>query len=423
MEEIRIWIENALHNYHVSETISPYISFIVLLAITIGMVVLGVYITRLILINVVGKVVQKTPTDWDDYFFGPRVYKALSLIIGVVIFRTVIPILFANTPSIMPLMLKGVDLYFIYILIRIIIVVLKTLQEKLATFDSFKDKPLTSYFQLIKIILIIAALIYGVSILIDKSPLYLLSAFGAMTAILLLIFKDTILGLVASIQISAYDMVRVGDWVSMPEFNTDGNVLAINLNTVKIVNWDKTISTVPTFNFVTESFRNYRAMQESGGRQIQRTLQIDVNSVCFVDAQMRGKFEKIGLIHDYIIDRQKEIEQFNIERNINKDILINGRRMTNIGVFRQYILRYLEQHPRIHTPESNPGMYLIVRQLQSNEYGIPLQIYCYTKTVAWVEYEKIQSDVFDHLFAAAPTFGLSIFQRPTGKDFRALEEK
>lgn len=423
MEEIRFWLENTLQDYHVTLAIVPYISFLILLGVTVLLVALGVYITRLILINIVGRIVAKTPTKWDDYIFGPRVYRALSLIVGVIIFRIVIPILFGNIPNVMSIMLKVVDIYFIYILIRIIIVVLKTFQEKLSTFDSFKDKPLTSYFQLIKIILIIAALIYGISILIDKSPLYLLSAFGAMTAILLLIFKDTILGLVASIQISAYDMVRVGDWVSMPEFNTDGNVLAINLNTVKIVNWDKTISTVPTFNFVTESFRNYRAMQESGGRQIQRALQIDVNSISFVDHKMRERFKKIELIHDYIISRQKEIEQFNIEQNIDKDILINGRRMTNIGVFRQYILSYLEKHPGIHNPNESPGMYLIVRQLTPNENGVPLQIVCYTKTVAWVEYEKIQSDIFDHLLSAASAFGLSVFQGPTGKDFRALDGK
>lgn len=423
MEEIRIWLENALHNYHVSTVIIPYISFLILLAITIFLVVLGVYITRLILINVVGKIVDKTPTKWDDYIFGPRVYRALSLIIGVIIFRIVIPILFANIPIIMSIMLKIVDIYFIYILIKIVIVVLKTLQEKLSTFKAFEDKPLTSYFQIVKIILICAALIYIISILIGKSPIYLLSAFGAMTAVLLLIFKDTILGLVASIQISAYDMVRVGDWISMPEFNADGDVLAINLNTVKIVNWDKTVSTVPTYNFVTESFRNWRAMQETGGRRIKRNLQIDVNSVCFVDSEKREKYKQVEIIRDYIIERQNDIEQFNTNKKIDTDVLINGRRMTNIGVFRHYAKRYLELHPGIHNPKDRPEMYQIVRQLASDEHGIPLQIWCYTKTVKWTEYEPIQSDIFDHLFAAAPFFGLTIFQSPTGKDFRVLGEK
>lgn len=423
MQEIRMGVENMLTNSHVSTAAIPYLTFFIFLAVTIGFAALCVYATRIFLLKVVSKIVKRTPTDWDDYLFAPPVYKALSLIVGVIVFRILIPAFFSNLSYTMSIMLKVVDVYFIYILLKIVIVTLKTLQEKLSTFKSFEDKPLTSYFQLIKMIIIIAGIIYVVSILIGKSPLYLLSAFGAMTAILLLIFKDTILGLVASIQISVYDMVRVGDWVAMPEFNTDGSVLAINLNTVKIMNWDKTVSTVPTYNFVTESFRNYRSMQESGGRRIMRTLRIDVNSITFVDDDMRKKLEKVEILKSYIAQNQSDIEEFNQKKSINTDVLINGRRMTNIGVFRQYIQCYLEHHPDIHNPSDRPEMYQIVRQLASDQNGIPLQICCFTKTVSWGEYEPIQSDIFDHLFAAASFFDLSIFQSPTGKDFRAFNDK
>lgn len=422
MEDIRVWLENVLQKYNVEAVIFPYITFFVFLGITIILVMSGVYITRLILLRFISKLVTRTSTKWDDYIFGPKVYKALSLIMGVAILKTVIPILFTNTPAAMAFLLKVVDIYFVYILINIVIVVLKTIQEKLSTVKSLEHKPLTSYFQLLRIILIGAALIYGVSILIGKSPIVLLSAFGAMTAVILLIFKDTILGLVASIQISAYDMVRVGDWISMPEFNADGDVLAINLNTVKIVNWDKTISTVPTYYFITESFRNWRSMQEGGGRRIQRTLKIDVNSICFVDNEMRERFKKVELIHEYIIERQNEIEQFNREKNIDTSVLVNGRHMTNIGVFREYVHKYIQSHPGIHNPADRPEMYQIVRQLASDEHGVPLEIWCFTKTVKWVEFEPIQSDIFDHFFAAASFFGLTIFQSPTGKDFRAINE-
>lgn len=421
MEAIRIWIENSLTNTGAATTMIHPFSFVLLCIVAIGLALVGIYVTRVILLKFISKIVKKTPTDWDDYFFSPSVYKALSLIVGVIILKSVVPSLFVNFHKALPFILKLVDIYLIYILLKIIIVVLKTLQEKLSTLPAFANKPLVSYFQLIKIIFIIAGIIYVVSILIGKSPLYLLSAFGAMTAILLLIFKDTILGLVASIQISAYDMVRVGDWVAMPDFNTDGDVLAINLNTVKIKNWDKTVSTVPTYNFVTHSFRNYRAMQEGGGRRISRTLRIDVNSICFVDEEMREKFKKVELITNYIIERQKEIEASNKDNNIDTSILINGRRMTNLGVFRQYIQLYLENHPKIHNPTDRPDLSQIVRQMPSDENGVPIQIYCFTKTVKWSEYEPIQSDIFDHLFAAASYFGLVIYQNPTGKDFIALK--
>jgi miniconductance mechanosensitive channel len=225
-----------------------------------------------------------------------------------------------------------------------------------------------------------------------------------MTAIILLIFKDTILGFVASVQMSANDIVRVGDWVEMPKFNADGDVIAINLNTVKVKNWDKTVTTIPTYYFITDSFKNWRGMHESGGRRIMRSLFINVQTIKFVNPEEREQYKKYYLLTDFIIKRQEEIEHFNTEHNFDTSELINGRRMTNIGVYRHYIVSYLKNHKQIRQ-----DMTLLVRQLPIQDRGIPIEIYCFTKTTAWIEYEGIQADIFDHLVAAAGFFDLEIF--------------
>jgi len=316
---------------------------------------------------------------------------------------------------VLPVVVKLTDSYLIIVGMTILAAFLKVIEYSLSKNEIFKDKPLTSYFQLIKILLYIVALILVLSVLLGKSPLYFLSAFGAISAILLLIFKDTILGLVASVQISANDMVHVGDWVEMPKFNADGDVIAINLNTVKVQNWDKTITTIPTYYFITDSFKNWRGMQQSGGRRIKRSVFLDAHSVKFVDPEMRERLKKYSLISNYVEKRQQEIELYNSSNQMDTSVLINGRRMTNIGVFRKYIENYLKNHPRI-----NQKMTIMVRQLAMESKGIPMEIYCFTNTTAWLEYEEIQSDIFDHLYSTVSFFDLDIFQEPSGKDFTKL---
>ena len=219
------------------------------------------------------------------------------------------------------------------------------------------------------------------------------------------------MGLVASVQISSNDMVRVGDWIEMPKFNADGDVLAINLNTVKVQNFDRTITTIPTYYFISDSFKNWRGMVESGGRRIKRAIYINAQSIRFVDPDTRERYKKFNLLTEYINKRQKEIEEYNANNNIDTSILINGRRMTNIGVFRHYVENYLKNHPRI-----SKEMTLMVRQLAIEDRGVPIEIYCFTNTTKWTEYESIQADVFDHVLSAAGFFDLEIFQQPSGKD-------
>lgn len=411
MEYIKIWLEKFLSQNRIMQDWVPALTALLLFALTIFAIFLGVWLARKLITVSVGNMIKRTRTKWDDYLVKHKFFNAVSLLVAVFLLKYAIPVVFEDFPRLLSFMEKLSDIYFLYVIIHIIITFLKGSEQYLSESDLFLEKPVASYFQLGRILLYIAGFILALSILMGKSPLYFLGAFGAMTAILLLVFKDTILGLVASIQISANDMIRVGDWVEMPKYNADGDVLAINLNTVKVMNWDKTITTVPTHYFISDSFKNWRGMTESGGRRIKRTIHINMATVCFVDEAMREEFKRVHLIADFIAKRQKEIEAFNVAQSIDTSTLINGRRMTNIGVFRHYIDAYLRRHPGI-----NQEMIILVRQMESTQYGVPIEIYCFTSSVAWVDYEAAQSDIFDHLLAAANYFGLEVFQTPSGAD-------
>lgn len=272
--------------------------------------------------------------------------------------------------------------------------------------------PIKGYIQVAKLVVIIIATILIVATLIDRSPVILLSGVGAMAAVLMLIFQDTILSLVASIQINSNDIVRVGDWIEMPQLNADGDVIDVALHTVKVQNWDKTITTIPTKKLISESFKNWRGMQESGGRRIKRTLYIDQNSIQFVDADTLVKMQSFGVLKDFISKKSTELEEWN-KKLADKGLeQVNARKMTNIGNFRAYVELYLRNHQNIHQ-----DMTLLVRQLNPTPNGLPIEVYCFTKTTKWAEYESIQSDIFDHLFAIINHFELRVFQNPSGLDF------
>lgn len=389
-----------------------YYRLLLFTTILIGLSYLAFVLTKKVVIRLLYKTFKKTSFTWDDILVEQRALDNLAHIVPAVIVRALAPGMFTDFPLILPIVVKLTDSYLIIVSMTVFFSVLKVGEYSLSTLEAFRNKPLSSYFQMIRIVLYVVTVILVLSVLLDKSPIYFLSAFGAMTAILLLVFKDTILGLVASVQMSANDMVRVGDWVEMPKFNADGDVIDINLNTVKVQNWDKTITTIPTYYFITDSFKNWRGMQQSGGRRIKRALYIDAHSVKFVDMELRERLKKYQLVTPYIEQRQKEIEDYNLKHNIDTSVLINGRRMTNLGVFRKYVESYLKHHPRIRQ-----DMTIMVRQLANENRGIPLEIYCFTNTTAWVEYEAIQADIFDHLYSTIPFFDLDIFQEPSGKNF------
>nr|WP_113864808.1 mechanosensitive ion channel family protein [Brenneria salicis]NMN92394.1 miniconductance mechanosensitive channel [Brenneria salicis ATCC 15712 = DSM 30166]RBP67734.1 miniconductance mechanosensitive channel [Brenneria salicis ATCC 15712 = DSM 30166]RLM32298.1 miniconductance mechanosensitive channel [Brenneria salicis ATCC 15712 = DSM 30166] len=278
--------------------------------------------------------------------------------------------------------------------------------------------PLRGIFQSLKLIATIVIGIMVVSLLIGKSPLILISGLGAMTAVLMLIFKDPIMGLVAGIQLSANDMLLLGDWLEMPKYGADGAVIDIGLTTVKVKNWDNTITTIPTYALISDSFKNWRAMSESGGRRIKRSVNIDTTSVHFMTESERERLLRSKLLSPYIENKTSELQQHNTQSNIDLNSPLNGRRLTNLGTFRAYLQAYLRAHPGIHN-----GMMLMVRQLAPTPEGLPLEIYAFTNTTVWVEYEGIQADIFDHLFAVLPEFDLRVHQTPTGHDMQALAQQ
>lgn len=280
---------------------------------------------------------------------------------------------------------------------------------------SFGRLPLRGIFQSLKLAASVLIGIMIISLLIGKSPLILLSGLGAMTAVLMLVFKDPIMGLVAGIQLSANNMISLGDWLEMPKYGADGAVIDISLTTVKVRNWDNTVTTIPTYSLISDSFKNWQAMTKSGGRRIKRSISLDITSIHFLDKQQIETLEKAQLLEPYIKTKADEIESFNAELGENYQMPLNQRGMTNVGTFRTYIEAYLKHHPHIHKQ-----MTIMVRQLAPTNDGLPIEIYAFTNTTVWVQYEAIQSDIFDHIFAILPQFGLRVHQSPTGNDVRTL---
>ena len=275
-----------------------------------------------------------------------------------------------------------------------------------------KKFPLGPFVQVLKIFMYFITLTLLVSMLLNKSPLFLISGLGAITAVLLLVFKDTLLGFIAGIQLIGNRMLGEGDWISMPSYGADGDVKEITLTTVKVGNWDNTITTIPTYALISESFKNWRGMQESGGRRIKRTINLDLSSIKFCDQQMLDQFAKIQYIADYIKQKQEEVDSYNAVNQVNQVSLVNGRRLTNVGTFRAYAEAYLRNHPDIHQ-----SMTFLVRHRQPTEHGLPIELYVFSRDQVWATYESIQADIFDHLLAVIPEFNLRVFQAPSGSDF------
>ncbi|MEA1876522.1 MAG: mechanosensitive ion channel [Bacteroidota bacterium] len=409
------WLTTWLIELGVEETFAMYLKLVILLFILFIFSYFINLIVKKMLIRSIRSVIKKTKAVWDDALVENKVFITLSHIAPAVLIYLTVPYIFGDFSDIIPYVFRLVNAYISTVLIIVSINFLNTLKHYLEKTKLFKDNPLDSYFQLVKIAIYITGGIIILSFLLNKSPLYFFSALGAMTVVLLLIFKDTLMGFVASIQLSANNMIQIGDWVSMPNYGADGDVIEMNLTTIKIQNWDKTITTIPTYAFISESFKNWRGMSESGGRRIKRSLNIKISSIKFCTQEMLERFKKFQLIKDYIEEKSKKIEKYNSENQIDKAYLINGRHLTNIGIFRLYAEAYVKNNPDI-----NLEMTCMVRQLLPTEKGLPIEIYTFSNQKEWVTYEGIMSDMFDHLIAAVPEFELEVFQNPTGTDFRKL---
>lgn len=383
--------------------------FALLLLVAFGMD----FICRFILLRVVAALVKRTRVTWDDILLDRSVLVHLSRMVAPLVLSITLPMAFDGVQS-MTLTLIG-RLCHILILVTFLSFVnslLKAIYTVYSAQERFRDRPLKGLLQTVQVALWFVGGIVVIALLLDKSPLSLLAGLGASAAVLMLIFKDSIMGVVSGVQLSANDMLKVGDWIAMPKYGADGTVIEVTLNTVKVRNWDNTITTIPPYLLVSDSFQNWRGMTESGGRRVKRSVNIDMNSVRFCTPQMLDKYRRIKLLADYIDQTEQVIKAYNAEQEIDNSVLVNGRRQTNLGVFRAYLSAYLHNLPGVRD-----DMTLLVRHLQPTDHGIPIELYFFTRTTEWGAYEKIQADVFDHLLAIVPEFDLRVFQSPTGADF------
>jgi miniconductance mechanosensitive channel len=370
-------------------------------------------ITKAILGRTVGTLVKRTSVEWDDLlqrrgFFGRLAHLApvLAMYYGI-----------ALVPGLPEAFTSLVQHAAVAAMVLVAVLagdaLLSTAGDIYAASALARGRPIKGYIQGGKIILYIVGAIIAISALTGQSPLILLSGFAALSAVLLVVFRDTILSFVASMMIASYDMMREGDWIEMPQYGVDGDVIDIGLHTIKVQNWDKTVTSIPTHKFLSDSFKNWRSMSESGGRRIKRAIHIDMNSIRFLEDADIERFENFLLLRDYVQEKKREIEEYNA-RVGETDLVANARRLTNIGTFRAYVVRYLRDHPKAHK-----GMTMMVRQLSPTPQGLPLEIYMFSNETDWVIYEGIQSDIFDHIIAIVPEFGLKIFQTPSGQDLEA----
>ena len=367
-------------------------------------------IARTVLLRWVARLIRVTSTQIDDVLLDRGVPQRVALLVPVLVLWYGAPAL----PGPTDIVLQVVNAILLVVLLMIAGAVIGALQDAVAEYDAQTEVPIKSYAQIAKIVLYVLGGLVTVAVLTGKSPWVLMSGVGAVMAVIILVFRDTILSLVASFTIASNRLVKVGDWIEAPGFGADGDVIDIALHTVKVQNWDKTITTIPTYKLVETSFKNWRGMQDSGGRRIKRAIHLDMNTVRFCDEEMLGRFEKFELIAGYVRSRRQEVEADNSQRQADLSELVNGRRLTNVGTFRAYVAAYLHSHPDIHE-----DMTFLVRQLAPTPKGLPLEIYVFTTTTAWGEYESIQSDIFDHLLAVAPQFDLRVFQEPAGSDWRS----
>ena len=371
-------------------------------------------VCRKILLKVVSRLVKQTKATWDDIVFDRKVMVHLSRMVAPILIYILLPLAFSDAESAtLALILRFCLIFIIIMFLSFISSLLAAVYTVYSEKEQFRDRPLKGLLQTVQVILYFVGGIIVVSILIDRSPGVLLTGLGASAAVLMLVFKDSIMGFVSGVQLSANNMLKVGDWITMPKYGADGDVIEVSLNTVKVRNFDKTITTIPPYLLVSDSFQNWRGMQESGGRRIKRSINIDMNSVRFCTPEMLAKYRKIQLLANYVEQTEQVIKEYNEEHHIDNSILVNGRRQTNLGVFRAYLNCCLKSHPGV-----NHDMTCMVRQLQPTDHGIPLELYFFSATTSWIPYEDLQSDVFDHLLAIISEFDLHVFQSPSGEDFR-----
>ena len=415
MSEIKTPLGELLLNIGMDLTSAQLTAQLLTIFITILIAFFAHSIARGPLLRAIQKIVAKTNTQWDDALIERRVLHRLAhLAPGLIIYRLA-PLALQDFDQVESIVHTGSKLYLLFVGTITIDALLSAGLDIYRTTNASKEISIKSLIQFVKVILYFVAGLFALSILLNQPPSVLIGGLTALTAVLLLVFKDAILGLVAGIQLTVNRMVARGDWIEMPKYGADGDVLDVSLTTVKIQNWDKTITTIPSYTLISESFRNWRGMKESGGRRIKRAINIDLSSISFCDEEMLARFSQIQYITEHIDSKRTTLAEYNNSNNIDLSHLVNGRRMTNIGTFRAYIIAYLKNHPDI-----SDEMTFLVRQLAPTDCGVPIEIYVFCRDTVWANYESIQADIFDHIFAITPEFDLRIFQRPSGTDLKGL---
>jgi len=408
---IRKW----LVSHNVSEELAHEITDFTGLILVFILAWISFYIAKRIIIHIVHLFVKKSKNKWDDVLAEKNVFNRLAYLAPAILIHLLTPLVIPKYEFAITVIDIITKIYMIFTVLVVINSFLNALSHIYQNYEISKSKPIKGYIQAVKVVLFIIGGILIVASLLNKSPNALFVGLGTLSAVLMIVFKDPLLGFVGGIQLSTNNMIRIGDWIAMHKFGADGNVIDISLTSVKVQNWDKTITTIPTYALITDYFQNWRGMEESGGRRIKRSINIDMDSVKFCTPEMLSKFYKFQYLSKYVENKEKEIEKFNKQNNIDNEYLINGRRQTNLGVLRAYLKEYLHKNSNI-----NNSMTFLVRQLQPTELGIPIEIYVFSKIQAWADYEDVQSDIFDHVLAIIPEFELRVFQNPTGKDFQKV---
>lgn len=399
------WCYPLLRKIGLNDTLASYSSLVVNIVLMCILAYIIYIIFRLILVTILAVVSKKTRTHFDDLLITNKTAKYIAYLVPFLFIYRSVPVILDDYVYWESVFKKAVGIYIVILSLWIFRSILNSIRDYLKQKPRYNDKPIDSYIQVIMMILWIMGIIVIISEIFDIPFNTFLGAIGAISAIILLIFRDTILGFVASVQVSLNDMVRIGDWITFDKYGADGDVIEINLATVKVRNFDNTTTTIPTYSLISDSFRNWRGMLDSDGRRIKRHLLIDLSTIRFLEEEELKEMKKIQLISNYIDTRQNEIRKFNEQHNIDKSILINGRNITNFGLFRKYITAYLENHPGI-----NSNMILLCRQLQPLSQGIPLEIYAFSKDQRFEQYEYIMADIFDHIIASTSYFDLKIVQ-------------
>ncbi len=407
LHHLSMWVDQA----GAGPEVAALAAILIALVLVAFLAILANWIAKRIILRAVDNIVTRTPWKWDNALRDNRVFIRLSHLAPAAVINLLGKSLFLDNEFVFNLIRNAVMIYVVIVLLLVVSAVLNTIQKTIENKSGNEGIPVKGFAQAIKLVILIIGAILVLSIIFGRSPLFFLSGLGALTAVLLLIFRDALLGLVAGVMISVNQMVRVGDWIEMPANGADGNVVDVSLTTVKVRNWDRTITTVPSYDLISKSFKNWRGMIENRGRRMKRPIHIDLETIGFVDEAMLTRFMRIRRLRPYLESKLREVEEANQTPGLDMEVLCNGRRLTNLGTFRAYCLAYLKEHPGIYQEEL-----MIVRQLDPSEKGLPLEIYAFTNVTQWVAYEGIQSDIFDHLFSIIGEFGLRVYQHPSGHD-------